>query len=99
MSLMASLLKGKQMVQRRLGLYRRVLQGHKSDASTELPGVRQIQSCAKTTVVPLPSAQCFVLLSLKAVLDRGLLHESFLLLGVARFGMERVRASGCMGAA
>lgn len=58
MSLMASLPKGKQMVQRRLGLYRQVLQGHKSDTSIE-PGVRQIQSCAKTNVVPLPLAQCF----------------------------------------
>lgn len=53
---MASLPKGKQMVQRRLGLYRRVLQGHRSDTSIELPGVRRIQPCAK---VPLPLAQCF----------------------------------------
>lgn len=58
MSLMASLLKGKQMAQRRLGLYRQVLQGHKSHPSIELPGVRQIQSCAKTNGVPLPLAQC-----------------------------------------
>lgn len=56
---MASLPKGKQMAQRRLGLYRQVPQGCKSDTSTELPGVRQIQACAKTGVVPLPLALCF----------------------------------------
>lgn len=55
---MASLPKGKQMAQRRLGLYRQVPQGCKSDTSTELPGVRQIQACAKTNVVPLPLAPC-----------------------------------------
>lgn len=38
----------------------------------------------------------FVLLSLKAVPDRGGLHGPSLLLGIATFGMERVRASGCM---
>lgn len=56
---MASLLKGKQMAQRRLGLYRQVLQGHKSHTSIEVPGVRQIQSYAKTNGVPLLLAQCF----------------------------------------
>lgn len=59
MSLMASLPKGKQMVQKRLGLYRQVPQGHNSDAAIELSWVRRIQSGAKTTVVPLPLAQRF----------------------------------------
>lgn len=39
------------------GLDRQGLQGHQSDLSTGLPGIRQTQESAKTKVVPLPLAQ------------------------------------------
>lgn len=85
---MASLPKGKQMVQRRLGLYRQVLQGHKSDTSIELQGSGKSRLVRRLMGLFCLWHSVSVLLSLKAVLGSGLLHQPFLLLGTARFGME-----------
>lgn len=91
---MASLLKGKQMAQRRLGLYRQVPQGCKSDTSIELPGVRQIQACAKTDVVPLPLALCFCP-SVKGCSGQWACASAIPAPGNSQV-WHRVRAGGCM---
>jgi len=84
------------MAQRRLGLYRQGLLGHRSDASIELPGVRQIQSRAKLMSFLCLWHSVSVLLSLKVVLVSGLTSEPFLLMATAKFGLETLRAGGCM---
>lgn len=91
---MASLPKGKQMAQRRLGLYRQVPQGCKSDTSIELPGVRQIQACAKTNVVPLPLALCLCP-SVKGCSGQWASAPNIPAPGYSQV-WHRVRARGCM---